>query len=501
MRYVVALFTRRTLVAALLLAWVPVSGAFAVDAKPVYLERRAEVVLPLGYNRATKYPVFVVLPPTGLEAARVAPYLGLDPERQESFILILPAGRPTRDEYLPDFLSFVEWYEERMLAELDAVLENYSADPERVYLGGYSLGGDLSWALSMRNPELFAGAVIAGSRTSYPVDAATLETLRSRGFRASFLIGDREAPARYDGINRSRDAFAETGIEHHYQEYSGAHVIPPPAVFQEEIAYVTQVASLPDPTTPTVPERAARIALFDHTSRDRFALRFALPAELNADGLSVPTEAEIGVRVEWPWERVYLRTGARYTKSSRTTGYSERILDQYLLLARGNTRQMFGAGFGWDWYRGFSEGDSFHQFDLLGVHAMRNPWIIPAGRADPLRIDMLTLLRYRVPRGIGQNPATAQLLNLEVEYLLRIADWVVVDATAGSYTVQNRPVEALSELSGALDHRLEWSLGAGFRAPSPLLWRLGYRGIGERALPDGERSYRGLWNLTLEFSY
>jgi hypothetical protein len=48
---------------------------------------------------------------------------------------------------------------------------------------------------------------------------------------------------------------------------------------------------------------------------------------------------------------------------------------------------------------------------------------------------------------------------------------------------------------------MEWSIGAGLRAPSPLLWRVGYRGIGERALPDGERTYRGLWNLTLEFSY
>jgi len=485
----------------LLPACFPLAETFATDTKPVYLERRADVVLPLGYNRTTEYPVFVVLPPTGLEAARVARYLGLDPQRQEYFILILPAGRPARSEYLPDFPTFVEWYEERVLAELDSVLENYSADPERVYLGGYSLGGDLSWALSVRNPELFAGTVIAGSRTSYPVDTATLETLRRRGFRASFLIGDRESPARYNGINRSQNAFADIGIEHQYREYRGGHVIPPPEVFQDEITYVTQVTTLPDPTTPAVPSDAARIALFDHTSRDRFALRLALPAELNADGFSRPSEAEIGVRAEWPWERAYLRTAARYTSSRRTTGDSENIVDQYVLVAGGGSRHMLGAGFGWDWYRGFREGDSVRQYDLIAVHGMRNPWIIPAGRADPLRVDMLTLLRYRIPRGIGGNPAVEQLLNLQVEYLLRIADRVVLDAGVGSYTVQNRPVETLSELSGASDHRLEWSIGAGLRAPSPLLWRVGYRGIGERALPDGARSYRGLWNLTVEFSY
>ncbi len=491
----------RGLFVALLLAALPVAEAFAAEAKPVYLDRRAEVVLPVGYNRTTEYPVFVVLPPTGLEAARVAQYLGLDPQRQEDFILILPAGRPTRDDYLPDFTSFVEWYEKRVLEELDSVLENYSADPQRVYLGGYSLGGDLSWALSVRNPKLFAGAVIAGSRTSYPVETAALETLRSRDFRASFLIGDREDPARYDGINRSRSAFEETGIEHQYREYSGAHQIPPAEVFQDEIAYVTQVTSLPDPTTPAVPSAAASSALFNHTSRDRFALRFALPLELNADGFSRPTEAEIGIRAEWPWERIYLRTAAGYTKSTRTTGDSENILDHDVLLAAGNARHMVGAGFGWDWARGFSSGNSVRRYDLLAVHAMRNPWIIPAGRADPLRVDMLTLLRYRIPRGIGENPATEQILNLQAEYLLRIADRVVVDAGAGSYTVQNRPVKALSELSRASDHRLEWSVGAGLRLPSPFLWRVGYRGIGERALPDGKRSYRDLWNLTVEFSY
>ncbi len=491
----------RVLLLALLPACFPAAEAFAADAKPVYLERRAEVILPVGYNRTSEYPVFVVLPPTGLEAARVAPYLGLAPQRQEDFILVLPAGRPTRDHYLPDFRSFVEWYEERVLTELESVLENYSADPQRVYLGGYSLGGDLSWALSVRNPELFAGAVIAGSRTSYPVDTTTLASLRDSGFRASFLIGDREQLARYDGINRSRDAFADTGIAHQYREYRGAHVIPPPQVFQDEIAYVTQVTTLPDPATPAVPTRTVRTALFDHTSRDRFALRLALPVELSSEGLSLPSEAEIGLRAEWPWERLYLRTAARYSSSRRTTGDSENIFDQYVLVAGGGERHMLGAGLGWDWSRGFREGDSFHRYDLIAVHGMRNPWIIPAGRADPLRMDMLTLLRYRIPRGIGAGPAVEQLLNLQVEYLLRIADRVVLDAGAGSYTVQNRPVETLSELSEASDHRLEWSLGAALRMPSPLLWRVGYRGIGERALPDGERTYRGLWNLTLEFSY
>lgn len=485
---------------AVLLAIVPVAEAFASEVKPEYLDRRAEVVPPVGYNRNSEYPVFVVLPPTGLKSSRVAPYLGLDPQRQDEFILVFPAGRPTRDEYLPDFLSFVEWYEGHVLQELDSVMENYSADRDRVYVGGYSLGGDLSWALSIRNPELFAGAVVAGSRTSYPVDADALAELRAREFRGAFLIGNREIPARYDGINHARRAFEEAGIDHHYREYSGAHVIPPPKTFQNEISYVTGVESLPDPDAPGA-AGGSRPGLFDHISRDRFALHFALPVELNAEGLTLPSEARVGVRMEWPWERFYLRTQAMYTNSLRTTGSSENVIAQDVLFAGGGSRHMAGIGLGWDWTRGFSGGASYRVWDILAMHGVRNPWIIPAGRNDPRRLDMLTVLRYRIPRGLEESPAAEQIFNLSAEYLLRIADRVVVDAGAGSYTVQNKPVDSLSHLSGALDHRLEWGVGVGLRAPSPLLWRVGYRGIGERALPDGNRTYRDLWNLSLELSY
>ncbi|MFP4206950.1 MAG: hypothetical protein ACLFSP_12635 [Spirochaetaceae bacterium] len=490
----------RRLALVVLAASIPVVGTVASDLKPAYLDQRANVVLPVGYNRNTDYPVFVVLPPTGLESSRVARYLGLDPRRQGEFILVFPAGRPTRDEYAPDFLSYVQWYEEHVLREIEFVLKNHSADRDRVYVGGYSLGGDLSWALSVRNPELFAGAVIAGSRTSHPVDGDALAALRAADFRGSFLIGNRESSARYEGINHARRRFEEAGIDHRYREYSGAHVIPPPKVFQDEIYYVTEVESLPDPDAPTAAGRPLP-QFVEHTSRDRFALRVALPVEINDGGLSLPTEAGIGARVEWPWKRFYLRTTAMYTASHRTTGKSENALSQDLLLATGSSRHMAGLGLGWDLTRKISDHASYHVFDILALHGMRNPWIIPAGRNDPLRLDMLTILRYRVPRGLGEGPAAGQLLNLSAEFLLRIADRVVLDASAGAYTVQNRPVDSLSELSDALDHRLEWGVGVGLRAPSPLLWRAGYRGIGERALPDGTRTYRDLWNLTLEFSY
>lgn len=426
---------------------------------------------------------------------------GLDPARQREFILLLPAGRPTADQYLPDFLTFVAWYEERLLDDLAYLLDNYSADPERVYLGGYSLGGDLSWALSIRNPSLFAGAVIAGTRASHPATEESLATLRARAFKGAFLIGDREDRARYNGINYARSLFAASGIEHRYSEYPGGHVMPGTALLQEKIRYVTSVRNLPDPEIPPFAVAADAAGPFGHTSRDRLALRAAFPTAFSPEGIQPPDELLLGVRWEWPWDNRYLRTTVGYASSNRTTDQREHRLHQDILVGWGEHRGFFGAGFGFDWIRRFDDGNSYGEVDFLLFRADRNPWIIPAGRVDPQRVDSLLVLRYSLPRGIGAGMRVEQALNLRAEYLLRIADRVVIDAGLGAYTVQNRPVASLGELSDALDRRLEWQLGTGVRIPSPLLWRVGYRGLAERALPDGGFAYRGIWNVSIEYSF
>jgi pimeloyl-ACP methyl ester carboxylesterase len=480
---------------------VSVTVLSADNVRPAYLDRRGEVILPARYNRNRSYPVFVVVPPTGAYASQVVGLYGLDTQRQETFILLLPEGRPTRDEYLPDFMSFVGWYEERLLEDIQHLLENYSADPDRIYLGGYSLGGDLSWALSVRNPELFAGAVIAGSRTSHPVEDEALRTLRDRGFRAGFLIGNREDPLRYRGINVARQRFDSVGVDHIYEEYRGDHVIPPTPLFQNTILYVTDVASLPEPGPAGQIARRSSSPLVSHASRDRFALRAFLPADLDTRGISVPNDTEVSARVELPWERFYLRTTGTWHTSGTSTDERNRRLSQDLLVGFGGGRHFWGVGAGGDWVRDLSDGDAFRNFEVLLMHGMRNPWIVPAGTADPDRLDSLLILRYILPRGISAGPAAEQLFNIRGEYLLRIADLFVIDLGAGSYTVQNSSVEDLKDLSDALDHRLEWTAGLGLRMPSPFLWRVGYRGTSERPLPDGDPALRGTWTVSLEYSY
>ena len=64
-----------------------------VQPRPAYLDQPSRVVLPVGYSPRRSYPVFVPLPPTGSSSLNMARSLGLDPEWQTEFILLLPPGR------------------------------------------------------------------------------------------------------------------------------------------------------------------------------------------------------------------------------------------------------------------------------------------------------------------------------------------------------------------------------------------------------------------------
>jgi pimeloyl-ACP methyl ester carboxylesterase len=197
------------------------------DTKP---QEETLIFLPPDYRDGVRYPVIIFLPCTGGSALRT--FKAYTPVMELfSFIAILPYGTGSEEDHTGEgFAACIARYEPRIEEALASARSAYGIDEERIIVAGYSLGGDLSWALSMRHPQRYRGAIMMGTRCGYPASTETLETLRRRDFRAFFVTGDDELPARLKGIRAANELLTSKRIRTVYVERPGGH---DPATIQE----------------------------------------------------------------------------------------------------------------------------------------------------------------------------------------------------------------------------------------------------------------------------
>ncbi|MEL6381589.1 MAG: hypothetical protein AAFQ89_03775 [Cyanobacteria bacterium J06626_18] len=151
------------------------------------------VILPAGYDESATYPALILLPWTGGTPADY--YRGAFAEQyyartEDPFILILPAIRSSRSDYSSSgaWQATIERYENLVSGNLETLIPKYNIDASQVVLGGQSLGGDLSWALGVRNPELVQGVIAIGSQSNYR-DASKMPQLATNDSRFFMVMG------------------------------------------------------------------------------------------------------------------------------------------------------------------------------------------------------------------------------------------------------------------------------------------------------------------------
>lgn len=213
-----------TAAALLLLALPSVAGA-ETQSRPDYLDQPARIVKVGTFANNKTYPLVVFLPFTTGSASRFYEQ-AKGPQAAKTYVALIPAGTVQQTDYLPDFAAYVGWYEKKLLLDIETAKKNHPVDPGRIYLQGYSLGGDLAWALMVRQKELFAGAIVIGSRCSWPLGADTLESWKSKGRRIAFLIGEQDNADRAAGMKAAADRTAAAGVKTRFDSYQGAHSIP-----------------------------------------------------------------------------------------------------------------------------------------------------------------------------------------------------------------------------------------------------------------------------------
>lgn len=127
----------------------------------------------------------------------------------------------------------------RVRRDLAALAAAHRIDTTRVVLAGFSLGGDLAWALAVRDPARFRSAVVMGSRAGYRGRPADHRALPQRGARFFLTVGAREEEVRLAGARAADRLLTELGVAHQYREIPGGqHVWAPLPLFTEALDFV-----------------------------------------------------------------------------------------------------------------------------------------------------------------------------------------------------------------------------------------------------------------------
>ncbi len=229
---------------------------------PIMQMPESIIALPPDYDPAISYPLLVLMPYTGgssvdffkkyLREARLdtsniraqfAEFLDIYRAQygeDRSFILMLTHGDGSKAHHnYEGFHSCIEQMERRLEKDLPKFFKKYSIDTTRVFIGGVSLGGDLSWALSLRRPHWLQGAIVMGSRCSYPPPAGVLDQLALKNYSFFMVMGMNESPDRLNGIHYARQFLSASGVEHSYREMPYLeHDRAPIWLFMEGIEYV-----------------------------------------------------------------------------------------------------------------------------------------------------------------------------------------------------------------------------------------------------------------------
>lgn len=167
-------------------------------------------------------------------------------------IVILPAAAGSGQDYASGaaWTATLGRWTRDVAAAVDEAVARYGGDRGRVVLAGYSMGGDLAWALMQRERERYAGAVVMGSRATYREKGA-LEHLAQRGFRIAYFMAESEDGARIAGADAAKASARKAGIAPLTSTAPGDHVPAPPLLFAEAIDHAFGFDPRDRPALPT----------------------------------------------------------------------------------------------------------------------------------------------------------------------------------------------------------------------------------------------------------
>jgi hypothetical protein len=182
------------------------------------------IILPASYNKDKTYPALIILPFTG---GTPSDYFGGDfsakykarDTYEKSFIVFLPNVVGKQSDWDPpqNFASAIQRNEEFVKSDLKILVPKYNIDSSRLVIGGSSLGGDLSCALSVRNPKLFQGVVVINSQCTATGDEPNMRNLATHNIRFFMSMDEADDYDRLPDMRRAVDELVKYGISNRFE--------------------------------------------------------------------------------------------------------------------------------------------------------------------------------------------------------------------------------------------------------------------------------------------
>ncbi len=196
------------------------------------MEYPYQVYVPSGYESRTDWPVILFLHGAGERGSDglaqtevgIGSAIRRDPGLYRA-VVVFPQ--------VPDDRRWPGEAAEAAVTALDATLEEYAVDRDRVYLTGLSLGGNGTWYVAYQHPEKFAAIVpICGWVTgreqapdwmdaASPREAVTAVAERLQGLPIWVFHGEIDTVVPVEGSRTVVQALRELGADVRYTELPG----------------------------------------------------------------------------------------------------------------------------------------------------------------------------------------------------------------------------------------------------------------------------------------
>lgn len=198
----------------------------------------------------TRPPLLVLLHGVGSNEHDL---FGLAPELDPRFRIVSARGPLTRGQgsyawfdvqFLPGG-SFVinpeqlDASRQRLITFLREAVDAYEADPDRIYLMGFSQGTIMSLTIALTEPKLLAGVVAISGRIPPEVQPWLAPAEETAGLPVIVTHGRADTVISIAWAHRARETLEQQRVALTYREHSGGHSIPP-AMLAEVAAWLTQ---------------------------------------------------------------------------------------------------------------------------------------------------------------------------------------------------------------------------------------------------------------------